>query len=253
MKQIIVNADDFGINEVVTAEIEKMIEARAVSSTTVMANGACLDEVKRFAAEHPETSFGVHLCLSEFSSVTKSEVLRSIGVTDCNGDFINQAIFRVRGLNTAEVQKAIKDELNAQIDIVSSLGFPVSHADSHHHVHTIFSLRALFADVLQKRGVKKIRIGTEFQSIRMKAHICQWVKRNQLNSYYRKQFITVDKFCNYAEFVRNDCFGLTDERIELMCHPGHPGKQFQDEMKMVKEKQAFSKDDISLITYNDLQ
>ena len=41
MKQLIINADDFGINEAITAEIERLIEQQAVSSTTVMANLGC--------------------------------------------------------------------------------------------------------------------------------------------------------------------------------------------------------------------
>ena len=46
MARVIINADDFGINPIVTSEIERMIELGIVTSTTIMANGSCLDEVK---------------------------------------------------------------------------------------------------------------------------------------------------------------------------------------------------------------
>lgn len=250
-RKIIVNADDFGINDVVTTEIERMILAGAVSSTTVMANGESLDEVGYFAREHPEASYGIHLCLSEFDSITKSEGLHQIGLIDDNGRFVHKAIFHLKNLNDKEVQEAIREELNAQIDIVSSLGFPVSHADSHHHVHTIYPLRELFADVLMKRGIKRIRLGGEFRTFRMRRHLILWLQREKLNRFYNTQFSTTDSFFSYVDYLRNGkcCEG---ETVELMCHPGHPEQIFRNEMKLVEAKEALKNNDIKLITYNDL-
>lgn len=251
MTRIIVNADDFGINEVVTSEIERMILAGAVSSTTVMANGECLEEVKRFAVDHPEASYGIHLCLSEFDSITKSEGLHQIGLIDDNGRFVHKAIFHLKNLNDKEVQKAIREELNAQIDIVSSLGFPVSHADSHHHVHTIYPLRELFADVLQKRGIKRVRLSSDFLTFRTRRHLIIWLRNMRLKNYYKSQFITTETFYSYADYMR---MGIKrDEQVvELMCHPGHPGQQYRNEMKLVEAKAAVKDANVKLVTYNEL-
>jgi len=57
MQRIIINADDFGINDTVTSEIKKMIELKAISSTTIMANGKSLEKVKEIVSEYPEISF----------------------------------------------------------------------------------------------------------------------------------------------------------------------------------------------------
>lgn len=252
MKQIIVNADDFGINEVVTAEIVRMMELGAISSTSVMANGACLDEAKRLADLHPEVSFGVHLCLSEFGSITKSIGLHRAGLTDEDGYFVHKAIFRLKNLDNVEVKKAIKDELNAQIDVISGLGFPVSHADSHHHVHTIYSLREVFAEVLNDRNIKKLRIEEDFLSLRMKAHVGLWIRHRNLNKYYQSRFTTTDAFYSYSEYLK---FGKNKDKekiVELMCHPGHPGEQYRNEMKLVESKDALSLNNIKLISYNEL-
>ena len=252
MKQIIVNADDFGINPVVTSEIERMIEAGAVSSTTVMANGACLEEVARFAQLNPEASFGVHLCLSEFDSLTKSETLHRAGLTNEEGVFVPKAIFQCRYLHKDDVRKAIRDELNAQIDVVTSLGFKISHADSHHHVHTIWPLREIFADVLKEREIKKVRLGGDYSSLRMKAHIVGWLRRLKLNKYYQDNFITTNSFCSYREYVLAKRVQKSEGVIELMCHPGHPGTMYREEMKSVEAKAALVKSDVKLISYNDL-
>lgn len=252
MKKIIINADDFGINEVVTAEIERMVEAGAISSTTVMANGTCLDEVKRFTSLHPEVSFGVHLCLSEFGSITKSDGLHRAGLTDENGNFLHKAIFKFNNLDNAEIRKAIKDELNAQIDIVSSLGFPISHADSHHHVHTINSLREVFAEVLKDRGIEKIRLGADFRTLRMKVHLRLWFRQRNLNKYYQYQFTTTDAFYSYSEYLKRGMTKDNEKIVELMCHPGHPGKIYHDEMKLVEARSVLRDNSLKIISYNEL-
>lgn len=250
MGKIIVNADDFGINTVVTSEIERQIETRLVSSTTVMANGACLGEVKLFAAEHSEISFGVHLCLSEFDSLTKSNGLRLAGLTDESGKFIHKAVFGLKNLSDETVRKAIREELNAQIDTVESLGFPISHADSHHHVHTIWPLREVFAEVLRSRGIKKVRLGGDFRTMRMRLHLCLWLQRNKLNKYYQKLFTTTEGFYSYAEFIDAGWPVREDETVELMCHPGHPGMKFRAEIERMK--QTKKPDGIQIISYNEL-
>ena len=250
MKKIIVNADDFGINNVVTSEIERQMLLGNVSSTTVMANGACLNEVKRFANQHPEYSFGIHLCLSEFDSLTKSEGLKRVGIVGEDGRFVHKAIFKIKSFSD-ETVKAISEELNAQFDVVSSLGFPISHADSHHHVHAIYPLRKLFADVLKKRGIGKVRLGGDFHSLRMKRHLILWLQRLNLNQFYKTQFNTTDAFYSYTDYISGGQH-REEDTVELMCHPGHPNLQFRNEMKLVESKKAVKDKEIKLITYNDL-
>lgn len=251
MKQIIINADDFGVNETVTSEIERMIEKECVTSTTVMANGKCLEEVERFAALHPEVSFGAHLCLSEFDSVTKNEGLYRAGLTDENGIFIRNAIFSLKNLEDLNVQKAIKEELNAQIEVVKSLGFPVSHADSHHHVHTIYPLRMVFVEVLKEQGIQKIRLGMNYQ-FHSRIHVKGWLHREWLNRLYRKNFATTDAFYSYAGFVKYGYKHKREKVVELMCHPGHPAERYQAEMKQVQECEHNKANEVKRISYLDL-
>lgn len=251
MKQIIINADDFGINETVTFEIERMIEKGCVTSTTVMANGKCLEEVKRFASLHPEISFGVHLCLSEFESVTKSEGLCRAGLTDENGTFIRKAIFSLKNLEDAFVQEAIKEELLAQIEVVKSLGFPISHADSHHHVHTIYSLREVFVEVLKVQGIRKVRLGMNYQ-LHSRIHVKGWLHREWLNGLYKKNFVTTDAFYGYAGFVKDGYKHKREKVVELMCHPGHSAERYQAEMKQVQEGEHNKANEVKLISFLDL-
>ena len=252
MTQVIINADDFGINDVVTSEIERMITLGAISSTTIMANGQCLDEVKRFALLHPEISFGIHLCLSEFESITKSHALKQYGLIDNNGNFIHKQIFRIKKSDDG-FRNAIKAELNAQIDVIEALDIPISHADSHHHVHTIYPLKELFKEVLFTRGIQKVRLEADFRTLRSKAHILQWLRQIKLNHYYQSAFLTTDAFYSYAEFCKGGYHTNNEKCVELMCHPGHPGQSYRDEMILVKNKTILQNEGIKLISYNELQ
>ena len=247
--KVVINADDFGINEDVTCEIEKMIDDGCISSTTIMANGQCLNEVKQFAALHPEISFGIHFCLSEFRSITNSEVLKSFGIVNEDGDFVHKQIFRKKHFDKTLLQ-AIKEELLAQIDIIKGLNVPISHADSHHHVHTIPQLQKIFIDVLLQNGIQKVRLGHEFKGLRAKRHLVRWFNRYHLNARYKSIFRTTDEFMSYSTFCnypRSKC-----STIELMCHPGHPGSQYMKEMELVKSKNVIILPEIKLINYNEL-
>lgn len=251
MKKFIINADDFGINEIVTSEIERMIENSCVTSTTVMANGKCLDEVSRFASLHPEVSFGVHLCLSEYESITKSKGLYRAGLTDERGFFIRKAIFKLDNLNAAEVQTAIKEELNAQVEVIKDLGIPISHADSHHHVHTIYPLRKVFFEVLKEQAIGKVRLGASIP-LHSRIHLNNWLSREWVNSFYKKNFVTTDAFYSYANYFKRRPRHKKDFIVELMCHPGHPAVHFQEEMKLVANNEIKSANEVVIINYNDL-
>lgn len=252
MKQLIINADDFGINKIVNNEIEKLISSGAISSTTIMANGASLEEASIIAKRHPEISYGVHLCLSEFESLTKSKFFFRAGLTDEKGFFIKKAIFHSKVLEDDTLQRALSEELHAQIDVVSSMGIKISHADSHHHVHSLYSLRHVFADVLNRRGINKLRLCYGYNTLRSKLHFYKYLRHVALNNFYRRQFLMTDFFYDYSSFFKSAQLLKDGQTIELMCHPGHPANHYKQEMQLVETKQVLS-DKIQLITFNDLR
>lgn len=247
--KIIINADDFGINEIVTSSIERLIEQRSITSTTVMANGKSLDEVKLFAQNHPEASFGVHLCLSEFESLTKSGILYKNGLIDNSGFFIKRAIFNINFFD-CELMAAIKEELSAQIEKLLSFGIPISHADSHHHVHTIHALTPLFIETLKSFDIKKIRRGFDFDTLRQRRHLLLWLKQVKMNKTIEREFLTTDKFLSFKDGL--PIIDEADKTIELMCHPGHPDKSYRDEIELLRNNINIIRNKHQLISYYDL-
>ncbi len=147
MYKIIINADDFGINEEITHTTIEMIERGAISSATIMANGECLDLVKDIAILHPEISYGVHLCLDEFKSLTCNPIFEQYGITDSYGIFVSKKIKELKVI-PVELRSAIIQELEKQIETVLALGIPLSHVDSHHHWHMGPLLLPIFNEVV---------------------------------------------------------------------------------------------------------
>lgn len=284
MNKIIINADDFGLNEKVTSEIERMIEMGAITSTTIMANGECLDEVKRFYILHPEISFGVHLCMTEFSSLTKSPVFFKYGITDSSGCFIKQQLFRLTRY-PEDLKEAIHEELRAQIETIKGLGVQISHVDSHHHFHTIYPLHEVIGDTLNEFNIKKIRLGYKVNpivNIKKKLrkqssvtvnesqlsegitekkesffiHLAGYIRlvyyRIRLNCYYSRNFTTTNDFFSYSDYMRR-LHNKTNKNniVELMCHPGHTGDNYIKEMGLVESKKLLN-NNVKLISYNEL-
>ena len=71
---------------------------------------------------------------ADFFSLPLVEMGDKYGITDANGNFIRLAILKKWYL-PKELKTALFNELCAQINYLTSLGFKISHADSHQHVH----------------------------------------------------------------------------------------------------------------------
>src|SRR5712692_2782801 len=70
MKQLIVNADDFGLTEQVSRGILDAHREGIVTSTTLMANGGAFDAAVTLARRSPRLRVGVHLNLTQGAPVS---------------------------------------------------------------------------------------------------------------------------------------------------------------------------------------
>ena len=289
MLKIIINADDFGLNASVTEETAMLIEKGLISSATIMANGVCLNDVALIAKNHPEISYGVHICLDEFESLTHNPVFVNNGITDKDGFFIKGAIFEISDFNS-ELLDALEKEIKAQIERILLLGIPISHIDSHHLVHTrIRKLVPLFFKVLDEYNIKKIRLGeitNPFESIKERfkprrdnnthvgtstvnngqgSSICGIFNKaihhskilclqRLMNKEYKRHFITTDVFYYYSQFL-DAVINRNVKRyssVELMCHPGHPSVLYKEEICNIERLSLKDHIEYQLISYNEL-
>lgn len=284
MTRIIINADDLGKDEYINQKILHLINEKAVSSATILANGPAYYQVKQIVKQNPQISFGVHLNLDEFKSLTNSEVLIEYGIIDINRNFIKNAIFNVKYFSL-DLKNAIKQELTEQIQRVKNDGIAISHIDSHHFIHSIKELFYIIKDLCLLFNINKIRLlpipslrtiklklsnineGIKYQSgliipkksdrenylTKIIIYGLDYLKRIIWCSYVRKYFRTTNKFSSYQAFFQNfypKKLENKDMTIELMCHPGHYLYSYESEL--VEQRALNSKLDYKLISYNEL-
>ena len=143
MKKLIVNADDFGLDdETVDCTIEGF-ECGKITSATLMAGQPATVRAVAFAKQHPEFSFGVHLCLVDEAPISDPREIPSL-VDPATGRLWTTRSFILRNfLGLVKVQELAR-EMSAQIAALESAGLHISHFDGHGHNHRLpQAIRAL--------------------------------------------------------------------------------------------------------------
>ena len=86
MGSLILNADDYGWNRATDEAVDRLAGLGTLSSTTVMVNMPCAEDVIGLQRAHPHLGIGVHLTLTQGEPVSpRSEVPTLIGD---DGDFL---------------------------------------------------------------------------------------------------------------------------------------------------------------------
>lgn len=211
MNRVIINADDFGLNEHITKAIDEAFEKGMVTDTTMMATGAYFDEAVALAKEHGFVDhIGVHLNLTEGEPLTEEIKRCERFVTD--GRF-NKAYPRTKKLTDAE-KTAIYRELTAQVEKIRDAGIPINHADSHHHIHTGIFVAPIAIRVCQEHGIEKIRLHRNLGNISM----IKKVVKNRYNQWLKKQGMTTTDYFAYVMDI--DGVQIPDN-TEIMVHPDY--------------------------------
>lgn len=196
--RIIINADDFGFSpETVRATIE-CFERGGLSGATIMPHMDGTDDALRYAADHSEFSFGVHLTFTsdgwEHPLSPPEEIpglVESSGST--RGQFLGPVAARSRALRNQLPVDQITREMRRQIARVRDAGVVISHVDSHGHVHKFRPFREALRAVLPEFDIRRVRT---VQDVYLKPPLRSpvywlggvWRRRIQ------RQFVTTDHF-----------------------------------------------------------
>ena len=152
--KIIINADDLGYSSQVNAQIFDLMTEGRISSATLLTGGKYFADACKDLVHFPRCSFGVHLYLTSLSPQTNKEVFAANGLLSDDGHF-NNAIRRTPP--SRELKEAIYAEWCAQLDRAKDFNVPVSHIDSHHHVHTIPWLFLTLCKLARRYRIPAIR------------------------------------------------------------------------------------------------
>jgi len=217
--RLLINADDFGLHESCSKAILEAFANGYISSTSMCANGAYFDEACRLGkAKQLEKRIGIHLNLTEGLPITDA-IRRNPNFCGELGQFHGH-VSRLKPL-TGRDKKMVDGELSAQIERMRTNGLPITHADSHHHIHTALFISPVVLGVLERYEIKKIRIHRNVGSIPFPKQVVKYLYNNFL---LRKGFYTVDRFGSFADFILATEIHR-DSTIEIMVHPEYDDQQ----------------------------
>lgn len=281
-KQLIINADDFGIHPAVNEAVRKAATEGILTSTSLMAGGDAFDEAVEMARSMPSLGIGIHLTLvGGIKPVLPPSEVPSL--TWDNGVFCHDyGKLIVRDLEGKISLSEVYAEWDAQIQKIMNTGLPVTHMDGHQHMHMWPHFYPIARDLAKKYHISCMRVPDEDVLFGMKeGHIIRWAAKNGLSLLSRmhrpdlkKNHIrTNDHFFGmlygghlsperFAEFILQTKPGIT----EIMCHPSadtramedtfHWGYHGEDELAGLLadiNRELIAKKQISLISYRDVR
>ena len=161
MKQLIVNADDFGLHPLINAGIIKGHQEGFITSTSLMPSAPCWQEAVRLAKENPRLGIGVHLTLvGGVPSVLPKEQVSSL--LDDDGLFLPDYVAFAKRSYSGAVKKAeLEAELRAQLERALNCGVNITHIDSHQHTHVLPGINSLVLKLSNEYNIIRVRIPKE--------------------------------------------------------------------------------------------
>lgn len=221
MKQIIVNADDFGLTAGVNRGILECHLCGAVTSTTLLVNGEAAGEAARLAAEHPSLGVGLHLNLTTGKPSMPARKVPSL--VDGDGLFPGMAVMAGRLVTGRARRYELAAEVEAQIEKCLELGIRLTHIDSHHHLHALPRLRRVLQAVGRRAGITRMR-GYHMSARSPKALVVLAAARLPAGEPLK----TPDRFSGIEVMGRKDMaaalmreLSASGDTLEFMCHPGY--------------------------------
>ena len=156
MKQIILNADDFGRHTLINRAVERGVADGILRSATLMPGGAAFDDAAALAARSPKLGVGIHLTLVNGNPVLPPAEIPSL-VTEAGVFVDDHTAFAVRLLRGAVNLDEVRAELSAQLRRVEAAGIHPTHADSHQHMHVLPGVLDIVLDLCASARIPAMR------------------------------------------------------------------------------------------------
>lgn len=210
-RNLIVNADDFGMSAETNRAIVEAFENNVISSATLMTNMPGFDEACELAHRHRLLGkIGLHLNLT-------SGYLLSSPIRQCPRFCDNVGMFRARQTRfrlSKEERLAVETEIATQIKACLDHGLYPTHLDSHHHVHTEWAIGASVIAVARRYGIKAIRLSRNCgPGIDLVHKFYKWAYNTRLRRYG----LAKTRFFGSAADVQ-EILAAASGDVEVMVH-----------------------------------
>ena len=221
-RQVIINADDFGLCYSENATIVRAFEAGVISSATVMANMPGFEQACVLARlPRLKGRIGLHFNLSHGQPLSQAIQSRP-AFCDADGQFTFSLSRYCLHLGSKD-RSAIQDELQAQWQRCLDHGLRPSHLDSHQHVHNIWPIGELVARFAARQDVP-IRLA---RNLGANLNVPKRIFKTLLNRRLRRLCgATADYVCTPADLQHAAApdHGL----LEVIVHPVQLDGDFGD-------------------------
>jgi predicted glycoside hydrolase/deacetylase ChbG (UPF0249 family) len=257
VKQLIVNADDFGFTRDVNSGIVEAHRSGILTATTLMATGDAFDDAVRLAREMPSLDIGCHLVLVQAPGMpaTIPQFVRAV------------ALGRIR----------IYDELVKQVRRIVDAGISPTHLDTHKHTHLLPPVLEAVARISEEFRIPWVRRPFDFPlqpgGVGWKNTLMRLTSGRFRSALARHHCRSTDWFAGFrltgrycsgdlVELIRS----LPDGVTEFMCHPGRCGDDLRSARTRLKESReqelraltapevraALSEAGVKLVSYREL-
>jgi len=155
---LIVNADDYGLTRAVSAGILRAHRDGVVSSTSVLAVAPAFPATGPWLAGQERLGVGVHLAaVGEDAPLLAAREVPTL--VDRRGRFpATWRAFIQRDMANLVDPADLFREFAAQLDAVAALGAPLTHLDTHQHLHLWPKVRRVVLDLAVAAGVPAVRV-----------------------------------------------------------------------------------------------
>ena len=230
MRQLIINADDFGFTRDVNAGIVHAHRHGVLTSTTLMANGDAFDDAVRLAREAPSLDVGCHLVLVQGRSLMTGEAL-----PEKPGQLL---------IALAKKRIDVYRELRTQIERIVAAGIQPTHLDSHKHTHIVPSVFRTVVRLAQEFGIPFVRLPLD-ETVPFAGVPCALASRYYRGLAQGRSVKMTDHFIGFrltgsltVETFAEALSALPEGTTEFMCHPGHLGPELQAAATRLKESRV---------------
>lgn len=154
-RQLIVNADDFGLTTSINAGILGAHQRGLVRSASLLVTTPGFADAIALAQQFPTLDLGLHLALTSLPPVLDPAQIRSL-VTPA-GRFLPLMVWQRRVLSGQIASSEVRAELFAQAARAQATGLTFTHIDGHHHCHLFGPVATVVAEIAAAYQIPYIR------------------------------------------------------------------------------------------------